>query len=103
MEKDKELAVFQGKNIRKTWHKDEWWFSVFDIISVLTDSSDPKQYIKKMRSRDPVLDANWGTICTPPLNFLHQMTRRENPIASILKEHLFKSVVKREELEKICA
>ena len=59
------LIVFQGKNIRRKWHNDEWWFSVFDIVAVLTDSEDPKQYIKKMRSRDPMLDANWGTICTP--------------------------------------
>ena len=35
------------------------------IIDVLTDSSDPKQYVKKLRSRDPELSANWGTICTP--------------------------------------
>ncbi len=61
----KEISVFQGKNIRRTWYKNEWWFSVVDIVSVLTDSSDPKQYIKKLRSRDPVLSANWGTICTP--------------------------------------
>lgn len=33
-------------------------------MEVLTDSVDPKQYIKKMRSRDPELNANWGTICT---------------------------------------
>ncbi len=59
------IAVFQGKNIRRTWYNNEWWFSVFDIISILTDSADPKQYIKKMRSRDPLLDANWGIICTP--------------------------------------
>ena len=58
------IIVFQGKNIRRTWHNNEWWFSVFDIISVLTDSADPKQYVKKMRSRDPVLNAKWGTICT---------------------------------------
>ena len=32
---------------------------------VLTDSVDVKQYIKKMRKRDPELDARWGTICTP--------------------------------------
>lgn len=59
------LVVFQGKNIRRVWYTGEWWFSVFDIVSILADSTNPKQYIKKMRSRDPVLDANWGTICTP--------------------------------------
>lgn len=36
-----------------------------DVIEILTDSDDPKQYIKKMRQRDPQLNANWGTICTP--------------------------------------
>lgn len=35
-----------------------------DVVEVLTDSADPKQYIKKMRGRDAVLSANWGTICT---------------------------------------
>ncbi|HZX12616.1 MAG TPA: Bro-N domain-containing protein [Candidatus Nanoarchaeia archaeon] len=65
MDPETSLIVFQGKDIRRTWHNEEWWFSVFDIVAVLTDSSDPKQYIKKMRSRDPILDANWGTICTP--------------------------------------
>ena len=35
-----------------------------DIVAALTDSADPKQYIKKMRSRDPELNSRWGTICT---------------------------------------
>ena len=62
---DKAIVVFQGKNIRRVWHNEEWWFSVFDIVVILTDSVDPKQYIKKMRSRDQSLNAKWGTICTP--------------------------------------
>ena len=65
MDTNSTIAVFQEKNIRRTRHNHEWWFSVFDIVSILTDSADPKQYVKKMRSRDPVLNANWGTICTP--------------------------------------
>jgi len=59
------IVLFQEKQIRRTWHIDEWWFSVADVIEVLTGSQDAKQYIKKMRSRDPMLDSNWGTICTP--------------------------------------
>ena len=59
------IAVFQEKTIRRTWYNEEWWFAVSDVVAVLTDSADVKQYIKKMRSRDPLLDANWGTICTP--------------------------------------
>ena len=58
------IAVFQKKEIRKILHKNEWWFSVADIVEVLTDSVDVKQYIKKMRQRDPELNSYWGTICT---------------------------------------
>jgi hypothetical protein len=59
------IAVFQEKTIRRTWHNEEWWFAIVDVVAVLTDSTDVKQYIKKMRNRDPMLDANWGTTCTP--------------------------------------
>lgn len=38
------LAVFQGSNIRRTWHKDEWYFSVVDVINALDASSIPKRY-----------------------------------------------------------
>ncbi len=59
------IALFEQAEIRKMIHNDEWYFSIGDIVSVLTDSSDVTQYIKKMRSRDLELQNNWGTICTP--------------------------------------
>jgi hypothetical protein len=59
------IAVFRGKEIRKALHNNEWWFSITDVVSALTDSVDTKQYIKKMRRRDPQLNSYWGTICTP--------------------------------------
>lgn len=59
------IAVSQEATIRRTWHNEEWWFALSDVVAVLTDSADPRQYIKKMRSRDAALDANWGTTCTP--------------------------------------
>jgi hypothetical protein len=59
------IAVFQEATIRRTWHSAEWWFAIVDVVDVLTDSADAKQYIKKMRSRDLMLDSNWGTTCTP--------------------------------------
>lgn len=61
------LKQYENKPIRTTWddEKQEWLFSVTDVVAALTDSADPKQYIKKMRSRDPELNASWGTICTP--------------------------------------
>jgi hypothetical protein len=60
-----QIAVFQESSIRRVWHNEEWWFALSDVIVVLTDSADPRQYIKKMRRRDAALDANWGTTCTP--------------------------------------
>lgn len=64
---NEELEFFFDDKVRKVWHKqqEEWYMSVSDVVSVLTDSKDVKQYIKKMRSRDPELNSNWGTICTP--------------------------------------
>ena len=60
------VRLFEDQPIRTAWdeEQDEWYFSVADVVQVLTGSSDPKQYIKKMRSRDPELNARWGTICT---------------------------------------
>ena len=72
IEEDKDLAkeefeFFDDQTVRKVWHieEEEWYFAIFDIVAVLTDSNDPKQYIKKMRTRDKELDSKWGTICTP--------------------------------------
>lgn len=67
MEQEKSIKLFQEKKIRTAWNAEEqeWYFSVVDVVGTLTDSADPKQYIKKMRSRDPELNSKWGTICTP--------------------------------------
>lgn len=59
------MLQFDGRDIRRTFQEGQWWFAVVDIIEALTDSVDPAQYIKKMRSRDEALHANWGIICTP--------------------------------------
>ncbi len=65
-EQDK-IQLFENQTIRTAWdaEQEEWYFSVVDVVYALTDSTDPKQYIKKMRSRDPELGGKWGTICTP--------------------------------------
>jgi DNA-damage-inducible protein D len=49
------IAVFKGKEIRKTIYNNEWWFVIEAVISVLTDSVQTKGYIKDMRRRDPEL------------------------------------------------
>ena len=45
------LVLFKGKQIRKTLHQGEWWFSVVDVIRVLTDSTDPRKYWNKLAQR----------------------------------------------------
>lgn len=60
-----QIIVFQDKEIRRIFHNDEWYFSIVDVVEFLTDSTDPKQYVKRMRTRDPLLNSKWGTICTP--------------------------------------
>ena len=67
MDEKNAIRIFEDKKIRTAWdeEQEEWYFSVQDVVAVLAESSDPKQYIKKMRTRDPELSANWGTICTP--------------------------------------
>ena len=67
MTKKQQIQLFEDKKVRVAWDDEleQWFFSVIDVVQVLTDSEDVKQYIKKMRKRDPELDARWGTICTP--------------------------------------
>ena len=59
------IAVFRGKQIRKTLHKNEWCFSIGDVVEVLTDTPNSTDYIKKMRKREPELSKGWGQIVTP--------------------------------------
>ena len=60
------IKVFEERKVRTVWDdkEEKWYFSIVDVVAVLTDSADPKQYIKRMKSRDESLKANWGTICT---------------------------------------
>ncbi|MDF1579013.1 MAG: Bro-N domain-containing protein [Desulfobulbales bacterium] len=56
------LVVFKGKGIRRTLHNNEWWFVVEDVVLALIDSKDPKQYIQRMKQRDPELGKGWVQI-----------------------------------------
>lgn len=58
------IKLFESKQIRTVWNELEqkWYFSVQDVVAVLTDSADVKQYIKKMRQRDKELAKGWVQI-----------------------------------------
>ncbi len=49
------IIIFNDKKIRRTWHDNEWFFSVVDIVEVLSESSAPRQYWGMVKSRDPQL------------------------------------------------
>ena len=61
------IKLFEGEQVRIVWdeEQDKYYFSVLDIVQVLTDSVNPRDYIKKMLRRDPELKSKWGTICPP--------------------------------------
>ncbi len=65
------IKLFESQQIRSVWNEadSKWYFSVADVVQALTDSVNVKDYIKKMRKREPALDANWGTFC-PPLELM---------------------------------
>ncbi len=52
MDKDKALVVFQDKKIRRIWYNNEWYFSVVDIVSALTESVDAKDYWYRLKIRE---------------------------------------------------
>lgn len=55
------IKLFESKQIRTVWNEadEKWYFVVEDVVAVLTNSADPKQYIKRMRQRDEELAKGW--------------------------------------------
>jgi len=54
------LAIFKGKQIRRVIYQNEWWFVLEDIVKAITDTTNPKDYINKMRRRDGELNKGYG-------------------------------------------
>ena len=67
MTKDQAIQLFENRKIRTKWveEQEKWFFCVVDVVEALTDSKDPKDYVKKMKKRDPELSKGWGQIVTP--------------------------------------
>ena len=63
MNKDDALVVFQDKKIRRVWHEDEWYFSVIDVVEVLTDSSNPRNYWSMLKKRESEQGIELSTLC----------------------------------------
>lgn len=81
--KDK-LVVFEDKNIRRIWFNEEWYFSVIDVVGVLTDSINPTDYFKKLRKRDEELANYVGTNC-PYVEMLTHTDKKRLTLAANTK------------------
>jgi len=60
--RNNKIALFKGRKIRKTIYQKEWWFVIEDVVLALIDSNDSKQYIQRMKYRDPELAKGWVQI-----------------------------------------
>jgi len=63
MSKETAIVLFKEKTIRRTWYKDEWWFSVVDICYALTDSNDAGAYWRKLKQRLTAEESEVVTFC----------------------------------------
>lgn len=79
------IQLFENKKVRVAWdaEQEKYYFAVADIVQILTDSTDTKQYIKRMRARDPELNFKWGTICTPVEMIAPDGKRRKTQAADL--------------------
>lgn len=85
MKGEKSLIVFQSKEIRRTWFKDEWHYSLVDIVKVLTESINPTDYLKKLRKRDIELGIYLGTNC-PHVEMLTGTEKKRTVLAGNTKD-----------------
>ena len=85
MEDNFGIQLFEGKKVRFVWDEEQekYFFSVIDVVQILTDSADIKQYVKRMRARDPELNVKWGTICTPVEMLAPDGKRRKTQAADL--------------------
>jgi len=63
MDEHKALSLFQGRNIRRIWHNDEWYFSVVDVVGALSESDNPRNYWNMLKSRESEHGIELYTFC----------------------------------------
>ena len=80
------IQLFEGKKVRIVWdaEQEKYYFSVVDIVQVLTDSTNPTDYLKKLRKRDPELGTFLGTNC-PQVEMLTFTGKKRLTLASDLQ------------------
>ena len=92
MSQKEQIQLFEEKKVRTVWddEKEEWFFSVVDVVEVLTDSADPTDYLKKMRKREPELGVYIGTNC-PQVTMTSSTGKKRKTLAATI-EQLFRII-----------
>lgn len=62
MKNESALTPFEGKEIRKVWHEEQWFFVLDDVLTILTDTKNPKAYWSNLRRKDEELKQGYGKI-----------------------------------------
>ena len=92
MSQKEQIQLFEEKKVRTVWddEKEEWFFSVVDVVEVLTDSANPTDYLKKMRKREPELGVYIGTNC-PQVTMTTSTGKKRKTLAATI-EQLFRII-----------
>ncbi len=90
--KNKGISVFEDQKIRRVWNEqvEKWYFSLVDVVEILTNSSNPRDYLKKLRKRDKELHSYLGTNC-PQVGMLTETGKYRNTLAGNI-EHCFRLI-----------
>jgi len=80
---DNDIKLYENRRIRTVWdeEKQDWYFSVVDVVGVLTDSLEPRDYFKKLRKRDLLLDSYVGTNC-PQVEMMGESGKKRKMLAA---------------------
>ena len=83
MAQNQAIQLFEERKVRTAWddEQEKWFFSVVDVVAVLTDSANPTDYLKKMRKRDPELGTFVGTNC-PQVAMLTETGKKRLTLAA---------------------
>ena len=87
-----ELKLFESVQVRSHWNEDEekWYFSIVDVVQVLTESVNPTDYLKKLRKRDKDLGSYLGTNC-PQVTMRHNEGKARKTLAGNV-EHILRLI-----------
>ncbi len=60
MEQKNKIVIFQEQQIRRVWHNDEWWFSIIDVVEILSGSQRPRKYWNDLKKK--LQDEGYGEV-----------------------------------------